>query len=78
MFSLEVAVSIPLLNCIAYTYDIFFCLTSCIDVNKMELTVFSQHASLAKPFCISSKTPCENTTDKAEKTIPEEISNHKN
>lgn len=32
MFSLEVAVPIPLLNSIAYAY-IFFCPTSCLDVN---------------------------------------------
>jgi len=38
-----------------HIFVIFFCLASCIDVNKLELTGFSQHTSLAKSFLFPVK-----------------------
>lgn len=62
MFSLEVAVSIPLLYCIAYTYDIFLSgfLYQCKQTGIYS--VFTAHKP-GKTFFVSSKTLWKNTTD---------------
>lgn len=53
MLSLNAVISLLLYCTAVHTYDIF--LSSCIDVSKLELTVFPYHTNPSKPFLFPAK-----------------------
>jgi len=53
MLSLNAVISLLLYCTAVHTYDIF--LSSCIDVSKLELTMFPHHTNPAKPFLFPAK-----------------------